>query len=289
MSAARTEYPRPQFRRDDWQTLNGEWSFAFDDRRAGLKEKWQKSKEPFARTIQVPFPFESKLSGIGETEFHSVVWYSRSFQVPQAWAGRRIVLHFGAADYQTSVWVNGELAVTHEGGHTPFFADITDLLRAADNRVTVRCEDNPLDLEMPRGKQYWKEKSASIFYTRTTGIWQPVWLEAVPERHLAKVRLTPDLDRREIAFQAIVNGYDAGVKLRLRTVIAFEGRELAADEYEVTGPIVARSIRLRELRDHGPVRQWSPETPNLYDISFTLFEGGQPADRVDSYFGMRKV
>lgn len=127
----RAEYPRPQFVRKDWLCLNGEWEFAFDDSREGEREQWQKSDKAYPRRIKVPFAFQSKLSGIGESGFHDVIWYRRTFEVPQAWEGQRVILHFGAVDYLAKVWVNGQLAAVHEGGHTPFQADITHYLQPA--------------------------------------------------------------------------------------------------------------------------------------------------------------
>ncbi len=197
----RPEYPRPQFQRADWLNLNGEWEFAFDDERRGDRERWyeQSDDTDFGSRITVPFAFQSKLSGIGDPGFHDLVWYRRRFDAPAEWGDRRIILHIGACDYASTVWVNGRWAASHEGGHTPFYADVTDLLNAeGGNTIVVRAEDFSRDVTLPRGKQFWKEGSESIFYTRTTGIWQTVWLEPVQEAHLQKVKFTPDIDRGEI-------------------------------------------------------------------------------------------
>ena len=160
----RPEYPRPQFRREDWINLNGEWSFAFDDENAGLAERWQdiapgdlgSGGSPFDRSIVVPFCYQSKLSGIGQTAFHDVVWYASTFEHAPA-ADARLLLQFGAVDYRATVWVNGVQVASHEGGHTPFSADITDALigEAGENVVVVRAEDPSRDVTIPRGKQYW--------------------------------------------------------------------------------------------------------------------------------------
>ena len=175
----RPEYPRPQFRRDRWTNLNGEWSFAFDDGDVGLAEGWQGGDGSFfGRRITVPFCFQAELSGIGETTFHDVVWYARTFEDVSD-PGGRLLMHFGAVDYRADVWVNGVHVVSHEGGHTPFSADVTRALNGPENVVVVRAEDPSRDVTIPRGKQYWREESEGIFYTRTTGIWQTVWLEPV--------------------------------------------------------------------------------------------------------------
>jgi beta-galactosidase/beta-glucuronidase len=197
----RPEYPRPQFRRSDWVNLNGEWAFAFDDEDAGLAQGWhgvaaeelRSAGSPFDRRITVPFCYQSRLSGIGDASFHDVVWYARCFEHVPAHSDERLLLHFGAVDYRAAVWVNGTQVTAHEGGHTPFSADVTPALGEGENVLVVRAEDPSRDTTIPRGKQYWKEESEGIFYTRTTGIWQTVWLEPVNERRIASLRLTPDV------------------------------------------------------------------------------------------------
>ena len=176
----RPEFPQPQFQRESWMNLNGAWEFEFDDGNSGLAENWAGSGRKFSRSINVPFCFESKLSGIAETGFHPYAWYRRSVTLPAEWKGKRTLLHFGAVDYQATVWVNGQRVGEHEGGSVPFALDITDALKAGANAITVRAFDPPQDRSIPRGKQYWEQKSAGIFYTRTSGIWQTVWLEKAP-------------------------------------------------------------------------------------------------------------
>lgn len=290
-SIPREEYPRPQFVRTDWLNLNGEWEFSFDDDRIGEQEKWYgvDFQTPYPQAINVPFVFQSKLSGIGDPDFHDVVWYRRSFDLPEAWSGKRIVLHFGAVDYLTKVWVNGQLAVVHEGGHTPFQADITDLLVSGSQTVTVRVEDFSRDITLPRGKQYWLENSASIFYTRTTGIWQTVWLEPVDKVHLKRVALTPDIDRNEIQVHTFMEGLQGETELEFEVTVSFQGERIAADRYKVLCAEEHRSIHLHDFAEHGLGRLWSPEHPNLYDIYFRLVDGDRVLDEATSYFGMRKV
>jgi len=166
----RPEFPEPQFERQDWLTLNGDWQFAFDDSDAGVDAHWFASDHTLPRTIAVPYCFESRLSGIGDTGFHPWVWYRREVTLPDTWRGRRTLLHFGAVDYQATIWVNGQLAGSHEGGNTPFVFDVTPILKPGANTITVRAWDPPTDKLIPRGKQYWEPKSKSIFYTRTSGI-----------------------------------------------------------------------------------------------------------------------
>lgn len=205
MEIPRSEYPRPQFVRNQWLCLNGPWQFAFDDDNRGLAEKWY-TGAAFDQQILVPFTFQSPLSGIGTNDFHDVVWYQRTFDVPDSWEGKRVLLHFGAVDYRAWVWVNGTFAVFHEGGHTPFSVDITDLVQASGNTVVLRVEDVSTDVFQPRGKQYWMRDSAAIFYTRTTGIWQSVWLEPVSSTYVKSLKITPNLDARTVEFEYILGG-----------------------------------------------------------------------------------
>lgn len=282
MSVPRPEYPRPQFERAEWLNLNGVWRFAFDDANVGLRERWYAAEAAgvFPHEIIVPFAFQARLSGIGDPAFHDIVWYQRHFDVPEAWQGRRILLHFGAVDYRAWVWINGQFAAYHEGGQTPFFADITDYLRTnGPQSVVVRVEDLSRDRAQPRGKQFWEVESASIFYTRTTGIWQTVWLEPVADIHLDRLKITPDLDRRVVNIDYHLVGDDTGIEIE--TEIAFADAVI-------------------ERRVHPPARQtfafagdilhlWSPETPNLYDLRVRIRAKAALIDEVSSYFGMRKI
>ena len=213
----RPEVPEPQFERDQWQNLNGPWEFDFDDANTGLGQHWENAAHKLGRNITVPFCFESKLSGIADTAFHPNVWYRRSFDVPNTWKGKRVMLHFGAVNYWSSIWVNGQKAGSHEGGHVPFSFDVTSLLKPGGNVLTVRSATNPTDRYIPRGKQYWEPKSKSIFYTRTSGIWQTVWLEPVSESHLQSARITPNADG-VASIYALIDSPQPG--LMLRTTLA---------------------------------------------------------------------
>lgn len=283
MHIPRPEYPRPQCVRADWLNLNGEWRFAFDDADAGLKDRWYSGHE-YGQRIVVPFAFQAPLSGIGEIDFHDIVWYERDFDVPAAWGGQRVLLHFGAVDYEATVWVNGVCVASHQGGHVPFHADITDALEPGGNRVTVRARDVSSDREQPRGKQYWERESASIFYTRTTGIWQTVWLEPVNEAHIARFKVVPDIDRQLVAITCELQGFEAG--LQLEAELSFGGAQVAAQTCDVED---ARASLGLSLADAEALYLWSPEHPALYDLTLRLRRGDTLCDDIQSYVGMRKI
>jgi len=242
------DYPRPHLWREAWASLDGEWDFG-----AG--------PEPvFDRRIDVPFCPESQLSGIGE-RVGDVVWYRRRFDPPRA---ERTLMHFGAVDYRATVWVNDVEVARHEGGHSPFTADVTSALRSRDNVVVVRAEDSLTDRTIPRGKQCWKAEPEGIFYTATTGVWQPVWLEPLPAQSVTNVSLAPSLAGGCVDFEV-----DAGAAV----VVRLDGQEMGRSGGEPAGRIPLAHIE-----------PWHPDSPRLYDVEVTY--GG---DRVRTYFGLRTV
>lgn len=263
----RPEAPRPDFFRAEWQTLNGAWSFAFDDADRGLVERWYlpETAGPFTRTIVVPYAFQTKLSGIGDTSFHDVVWYRRSLRIPEAWRGRRMLLHFGAVDYEAQAFLNGRALGSHRGGQASFSFDVTEALLPGDNVLVVRAWDPSTDRSLPRGKQYWKEKSESIFYTRTTGIWQPVWLEATGPVYALGLRITPDVDAGRVTVEATASTLRDD--LRLRVTARFKGSVEAAGEALFRGTHASAVLSLPEQK------LWSPERPSLYDLTLELTAG----------------
>lgn len=280
----RPEYPQPQFQREPWLSLNGAWEFEFDDANAGLDAGWASADRKFTRSITVPYCFESRLSGIGDTSFHPWIWYRRTVALPGEWKGRRVLLHFGAVNYWSMVWVNGKLAGSHEGGQTPFTFDVTPLLQPGSNVLTVRAHFPPTDRYIPRGKQFWEPKSKSIFYTRTSGIWQPVWMEPVGASFLERVKITP------------ATAVDSAGAVRLEFAIArpqpdlevaasatFAGQSVASATAHTSA---ARTTALLAINEP---KLWSPSSPNLYDLTLELRRGGVVLDRVRTYFGIRSV
>jgi beta-galactosidase/beta-glucuronidase len=275
-SVPRPEYPQPQFQRAEWRNLNGEWQFEFDDANVGRIPK------SFTRKIVVPYAFETKLSGIGDTSFHPYVWYRRELPIPAAWRDRHVLLHFGAVDYRARVWVNNQYVGEHEGGSTPFHFDITAQLNpSSPNTVTVQAWDPPTDRYIPRGKQYWLPKSKGIFYTRTSGIWQSVWLEATGANYLKRVKVEAGMDG-VAKFSARLAHPQVG--LSLTGVILREGVEV--------GRFTAKTSELTTVEAAIAVRNpllWSTDAPNLYDVEYTLSNGAQKLDEVRSYLGFRQV
>src|SRR5690625_2599569 len=291
----RHDYPRPQFVRKQWENLNGEWDFEFDDQNVGETEKWFSGERDFSKKINVPFAFQSELSGIGDPSFHDVVWYKRTFNMDDEFRDERIMLHFGAVDYYAKVYVNGLFVGEHIGGHTSFSFDITHELHRNEGKeqeIIVRVEDPSTDETIPRGKQYWKEDHSAIWYPRTTGIWQTVWLETVSESHVKHVKMTPLFDTGEIGidFDLSPNACDKQIQVD----ISFKGKKIVSDiitvkEQEVRRKFYLFNNKIDRSEFHGGGWTWRPEDPNLFDVSFSLFDQDAQYDYIESYFGMRKV
>ena len=284
----RPEYPRPQWVRPHWVNLNGEWEFEEDAKQTG-EERGLPSGRALKGRIVVPFAPESQLSGIGwpegspkgKTEFMPCVWYRRSFRVPDDWAGRRVFLHFGAVDYHATVWVNGVTVGEHRGGYSPFHFDITQHLHSGDNELVVRAVDDTRSPLQPSGKQSDKPESYGCMYTRTTGIWQTVWLEAVPTTHLVGAQYYPDREGKRPLI--VVHASRPASGLTVEAVVRAEGSDVTRVREDVRGDGAALSP------DLGEARLWSPDDPFLYDLEVRLLDGDDVLDRVESYFGMRHV
>jgi beta-galactosidase/beta-glucuronidase len=277
----RPEYPEPQFMRSSWMSLNGEWNFAFDDQNQGLAKNWNTSGLPDPRAINVPYCFESQLSGIHDTAFHPVFWYNRGFELPEGWNGKHVLLHFGAVDYRAWVWLNGQFLGFHEGGGVPFSFDITRQLVNGNNKLTLRVEDPPTDKSIPRGKQYWEPESKSIFYTRTSGIWQPVWIEATGDYHLNYVHVTAGQDGAAV-FHGALNAIPGHP---LRFVIDVMDGGTVAGHAETT----TTEDRLDAKLTVPSPQLWSPDSPKLYTLRYKLSDGNRVLDEVQSYLGFRTI
>jgi len=276
----RPEFPQPQWERSQWMTLNGPWSFRFDEQDEGLRAAWFRETQRWTDRITVPYAWETKLSGIAVTDFRERAWYQRSFDLPSAWTQRRTLLRFGAVDYRAQVWVNGVLLGSHEGGNVPFSFDVTHVVKAGANVVTVRVEDPPQDRSIPRGKQYWEPKSAGIFYTRTSGIWQPVWLESVGKSYLASARIAAD-HKGAASFDLRVAEVEPGLEAEVR--ISWAGAVVSRTRAAISGEKALLNLAVEQPKT------WSVANPNLYDVELELFRGGTSVDLVKSYIGFRTV
>ncbi len=283
------EYPRPLLRRAQWIPLDGVWDFALDP--DGV---WRRPSDvlSYESRIRVPFAPETVASGIGNTGFYRACWYRREFVLPVLAPSQRLLLHFGAVDYAATVWINGQRILEHEGGYTPFSLDITDSLIDSDTQeIVVRAEDDPLDLAKPRGKQDWQEQPHSIWYPRTTGIWQSVWMEVLSATSIAMVRWTPSLERWEVGLEVVLNGArrdDLVLKVRLQA----EGVLLAEDSYRVIAGEVHRRIALSDpgIDDYRNELLWSPSHPTLIAAQLELVSlSGEQLDVVSSYTALRSI
>ncbi len=279
------DYPRPQLKRETWQSLDGVWQFAFDDDNIGKKDKWFTRHDlPNATSIQVPFCVQSEQSGIQDTKDRPILWYYRSFQFDAQ--SQRVMLNFGAVDYKSEVYINGNHVHTNTGGNVPFSVEITDFIQSDKaNHLHVRVTDDMHDIEIPRGKQYWKEEGESIFYTRTSGIWQTVWLERLPETHIKKLKIIPDILSNSVKIGYYITQHST---CEIETTITFKGETVSTSSKRVDEDYYEAVHYLGKLNDQGDNRFWSPEYPHLYDVSIRL-KNGKTTDHVTSYFGMRKI
>jgi beta-galactosidase/beta-glucuronidase len=264
------EYPRPQLARSNWLNLNGLWQFRF----ARENEPPPVGKE-LKGTILVPFPVESALSGVMKSTDR--LWYRKTFALPPAWSGKHILLHFGAVDWESVVYVNGKKAGTHRGGYDPFSFDITGVLKPGSTQELIVGVYDPSDSgDQARGKQV--RKPESIWYTSSTGIWQTVWLEPVGDVSIEDLTITPSLKDSSITIVPELRG--EGKDVTVRVAVSAEGDEVASATANA-----GSQIRLEIPRIHS----WSPDDPFLYDVSIDLIRGGVKIDRVQSYFGMRSI
>ena len=274
----RPEHPFPQMVRAEWLNLNGTWEFAETD---DTKDVSWLSGKAYPDKIVVPFCRESKLSGLERKGFVKNVWYRRTFRKPADWKSDRVRLHVGACDWKTTVWVNGQRVGEHTGGNAPFCFEVTNQLKPGDNTVVIHAFDDTRSGLQAGGKQSNRVKSYGCMYTRTTGIWQTVWLEGVGPTFLSDVRIDPDLKHSRVILQAEIDGPCDG--LTLKTTALADGQEVASSE----SPADWRNNNfVLNLPNNHP---WSIEDPFLYDLKFVLLHNGQPIDRVDSYFGLREV
>lgn len=309
MHSYRKDYPRPQLVRQDFTLLNGSWKFAFDDEKKGEQEKWQvnttvtgdKVLRPWQQ-IQVPFTYETKMSGIGDESFHPVVWYQREVKIDrERLEDKRIILHFEGVDFFAKVWVNSEMVGTHKGGYARFSFDITDYVHEGTNEITVRVEDT-FDNGQPRGKQRWKDENFACWYVQTTGIWKSVWMESVGKEYIKNVKITPDWAMQKVIIEADIECERNCDELELMANVSFESTPIKEATAQVTCNKAKLEINLSrpDLFEWG-MYEWRPDAPALYDVEFNLVRSSVSkngdviskeihiCDSVSSYFGMREI
>lgn len=272
MKQPRAEHPNPQFEREEWENLNGEWQFEIDYGNSGIERKFYE-REQLDDKILVPFCPESKLSGVEYKDFMAAVWYRRTFTLSRKRLQGRIILHFGAVDYQAAVYVNRREVGTHSGGYTSFSFDITAFLTEGENILCVCAQDNVRAPYQASGKQSEQYNSHGCYYTRTTGIWQTVWLEFVPQSHIKWVRYYPDPANGKLTLFAETAGKDI-----LTAKAFYRGRPMAEASVQSFGGVVCMALSLAEKH------LWEPGNGRLYNLEFTYGE-----DRVKSYFGLRSL
>jgi len=264
------EYPRPIMERGEWKNLNGLWQYAIIDKGARIPQA-------FDGEILVPFAVESSLSGVQKRiDDTKELVYQRTFEVPSSWKGKQVLLHFGAVDWKTDVWVNDVKVGSHTGGYAPFSFDITPALNAKSNKLVVRVWDPTDKSYQPRGKQV--SNPGGIWYTPVSGIWQTVWLEPVNEKHIANLRILPDVDANVLKIDACVA---EGTATDMLEVSVYDGNQLVATGKSINGEAV-------DVEMPQDVKLWSPDSPFLYTLKVALINKGKVVDKVDSYAAMRK-
>lgn len=271
-------HPRPDFCREQWMSLNGIWEFDFG----------KKGKSPdYAQTIQVPFVYQSEAGGIGSKENHDIMWYRREFALTELKPGKRYLLHFGAVDYYTKVWVNGKYAGDHRGGYTPFSFDITKMLQEK-NQIIVYVEDRYADTSQIRGKQMWQQQEYGCWYGGYSGIWQSVWIESVQEYYIKNCRLTPDIEKKQIEISVEISGYDQDTMISAK--IECREKEVAEISCRCMEHRVSFSVSVNHpMADMNGIFLWTPESPDLYNIQLELKNKETIQDVVYTYCGMRRI
>lgn len=284
--AIRSEYPRPQFKRDEWQTLNGEWEFCYDDARIGEVKGYDTGKYPLDKKIIVPFTYQYPASGIGDKTVHETVWYRRKFTVDKQNLEKSALLCFNGADYKTDVWVNGKHAITHEGGFAPFNVDITPYLtQNGENVLVVKCFD-PQDPTIPRGKQSWTGEPFACWYVANTGIWQSVWIEYFGTDAISSYAIVPNIDN--CSFSGEITTY-YGVADQIEITVSFKQKTVKKVFVCADGKHTRYTVNLMEQDFVDENYYWTPERPNLFYVDFVLYKNGESQDTAHTRFGMRKI
>ena len=280
MNTPRQEYPRPQFERGAWINLNGEWDFEIDYSESGEDKKFYE-RSSLDSKITVPFCPESELSGINNKDFMPCVWYRKDFEIPAKYSDKEVILHFGAIDYRTVVYINGIKAAEHKGGYTPFSVNISEYICDGGNYITVCAYDDLRVHNQPIGKQCHKYESFGCFYTRTTGIWQTVWMEFVNKARIENVKFTADIDTPAVTVG--INVTEAALGKTVKLTAFWDGKIVGEGSVKVFSPFTETTLNLSEKH------LWEIGKGGLYDVEITLDGEGKIYDSVKSYFGLRSV
>lgn len=281
--------PRPDLYRENWISLNGEWSFAFDDKEEGIKSQWFKTSLLSSEKIIVPFCYQCSESGIGDVDIHKHLWYEKRVPVTDLMKEKRVWLHFGAADRNTRVWINGTEAGNHVGGFTPFSLSVSEYLHADDEemRITVYCNDDN-SADQVRGKQHWNRETDRCWYTATSGIWQNVWLELTGEIRVERIALTPDIDQNTVS--AVVCLSEEPENGRVCWSVSLDEKKLLSGEQNINKKRDRFVVPFnRPDCIDNRIGLWEPEHPVLYDMKIEFYSGEQLLDCVETSFGMRKI
>lgn len=285
------DYPRPQFVRKEWENLNGEWNFIFDDNDEGENKKYF-INFPETNKINVPFTYETKLSGIEDESVHYIVWYNKKISISKEQIeSKKTILNFEGSDYITKVWINGNYVGINQGGYSRFSFDIEKYVKEGENDITVRVED-ALSKNQPRGKQRYKKESWKCWYIQTTGIWKTVWLEWVPEKYIKYVKNTPNVDTNKIKLEIETNISEWDLEKQnyyIETEISFNGQVLNVSKDVINDNYQEIKIDIYPKNTGHILQKWSPNNPNLYDIIYKIYCDNILIDTVYSYFGVRKI
>lgn len=283
------DYPRPQFVRNEWQNLNGEWNFAFDDKDEGESKKYFLDF-PKSNKIYVPYTYETQLSGIGDESIHYIVWYNRKIEfTKEQIKDKKIILNFEGSDYKTKLWINGNYIGEHIGGYSRFSFDIKNNIVEGENDITIKVEDS-LSKNQPRGKQRYKQESWKCWYVQTTGIWKTVWLEFVSKQYFKNIKVTPKIDRLQLEIETNLTERDFESKdYYIETEISFKGQITNKFEEQLNSNCQEVEVKIAQEGIGHVIQKWSTENPNLYDIKYKLYCNDKVIDVVYSYFGIRDI
>lgn len=283
------DYPRPQFVRKEWQNLNGEWNFIFDDKNEGEINQYFLDF-PKSNKICVPFTYETKLSGIKDESIHYIVWYNRKIELTKEQIkDKKVILNFEGSDYETKVWINGNYVGKHAGGYSRFSFDIENYIVEGGNDITIKVEDS-ISKNQPRGKQRYKKESWKCWYIQTTGIWKTVWIEWLSKQYLKSVKNTPKIDRLQLEIETNLSEQDIeNENYYIETEISFNGQITNKTKELINSNCQEVEINIMQEGMNHVIQKWSMKNPNLYDINYKLYYNDKVIDTVYSYFGIRDI